>query len=104
METLNLTLKRKWFDMILAGEKREEYREIKPYWNVRLGKHYDQVLFRNGYNPESPTVLVELKEVLRGLGIVKWGAPERKMVYILKIGKIIFNKPQSKQADASRKG
>lgn len=33
---LNLTLKKKWFDMIASGEKREEYREIKWYWAVRL--------------------------------------------------------------------
>lgn len=33
---LNLTLKRKWFDMILSGDKTEEYREIKPFWAARL--------------------------------------------------------------------
>ena len=33
---LHLTLKKKWFDMILSGEKTEEYREIKPYWIKRL--------------------------------------------------------------------
>jgi len=36
MNTLNLTLKKKWFDMIASGEKKEEYREIKDYWAVRL--------------------------------------------------------------------
>ncbi len=36
MTTLNLTLKKKWFDMIKSGEKTEEYREIKPYWLVRF--------------------------------------------------------------------
>lgn len=36
MKTLNLTLKRHWFDLILSGEKAEEYREIKPYWFGRL--------------------------------------------------------------------
>lgn len=30
MEVLNLTLHRKWFDMIASGEKKEEYRDIKP--------------------------------------------------------------------------
>ncbi len=35
-KVLNLTLKKKWFDMILSGEKKEEYREIKPYWLKRL--------------------------------------------------------------------
>lgn len=33
---LHLTLKKKWFDMIALGEKKEEYREIKPYWVKRL--------------------------------------------------------------------
>ena len=28
---LTLPIKKKWFDMILSGEKKEEYREIKPY-------------------------------------------------------------------------
>ena len=36
MKTLHLTLKKKWFDMIASGKKKEEYREIKPYWFERL--------------------------------------------------------------------
>ena len=36
MKTLHLNLKKKWFDMILSGEKTEEYREIKEYWIKRL--------------------------------------------------------------------
>jgi hypothetical protein len=34
--TLKLVLKKKWFDLILSCEKKEEYREIKPYWVKRL--------------------------------------------------------------------
>ena len=34
--TLHLSLKEKWFRMIQSGEKREEYREITPYWMKRL--------------------------------------------------------------------
>lgn len=36
MKTLNLVLTGKWYDMIASGEKTEEYREIKPYWEKRL--------------------------------------------------------------------
>ena len=36
LRTLHLVLKRKWWDMIESGEKKEEYREIKPYWEKRL--------------------------------------------------------------------
>ena len=35
-KTLHLNLKRKWFDMILSGEKKEEYREIKKHWISQL--------------------------------------------------------------------
>ena len=33
---LVLPIKKKWFDMILSGEKKEEYREIKRYYESRL--------------------------------------------------------------------
>lgn len=36
MATLHLNLKKKWFDMIASGEKKEEYREFKPYWIKRI--------------------------------------------------------------------
>jgi hypothetical protein len=36
MKILNFTIKKKFFDMILSGEKTEEYREIKPYYWTRL--------------------------------------------------------------------
>ena len=35
-KTLHLVLKGNWYDMIASGEKKEEYREIKPYWVNRL--------------------------------------------------------------------
>ena len=41
-KVLNLVVTKKWFDMIVSGEKDEEYREIKPYWVTRL--------FRNNSN------------------------------------------------------
>lgn len=38
--TLHLTIKKKWFDMIASGEKKEEYREIKHHWWRRLVFNY----------------------------------------------------------------
>jgi hypothetical protein len=35
-KTLHLTLKKKWFDMTKAKIKREEYRDIIPFWAKRL--------------------------------------------------------------------
>lgn len=33
---LDLTLKKEWYEMIESGIKKEEYREVKPYWCNRL--------------------------------------------------------------------
>ena len=38
MKTLTLPLKKKWFDMIKAGIKKEEYRECSSYWINRFQK------------------------------------------------------------------
>lgn len=46
MKILNLTLTMNWFDLILSGIKKEEYREIKPYWITRLA----QCKGRNDHN------------------------------------------------------
>lgn len=40
MNTLVLSLKQEWFDLIKAGIKKEEYRELKPYWQKRLKFHF----------------------------------------------------------------
>ena len=89
MRILHLTLKKKWFDLIASGVKREEYREMKAYWHKRLNKEYDAIIFRNGYASDSPSLKIELKEILSGIGITEWGAPENERVYILRLGKIL---------------
>lgn len=55
MKILHLALKKKWFDMIASGEKKEEYREIKPYWITRL-------IDSSGYPKESKGDLKYLPE------------------------------------------
>ena len=35
-KVLTLTISKEWYELIVAGEKNEEYREIKPYWASRL--------------------------------------------------------------------
>lgn len=90
MKVLHLTLKKKWFDMIASGVKREEYRERKPYWNTRLlGNRFDAIRFTNGYSKNAPWMLVECTELLSGLGIIEWGAPEKTPVFILRLGAVL---------------
>jgi len=93
MNVLYLTLKKKWFDLIASGAKKEEYRECKRYWQTRLLNHnFDAVCFRNGYGKDAPAVVVEFKGIFRGLGIIEWGAPYGVQVYVIKLGKIIMRK------------
>lgn len=33
-------LKKEWFKKIKNGEKTIEYREVKPYWNLRINKEF----------------------------------------------------------------
>ncbi len=66
---LHLTLKKEYFDQILAGEKTMEYRDYKPFWEKRLMqsdgsfKPYDLIFFKNGYHKNAPTMLVEFKGI-----------------------------------------
>ena len=41
---LVLPIKKKWFDMILSGEKKEEYRDVSPYWKQRFSKIFPCIL------------------------------------------------------------
>ena len=89
MKILHLTLKKKWFDMILSGEKSEEYREIKPYWEKRLlPVRYDVIEFRNGYGSKRPAFIIQYNNIKIGVGKEKWGAP-RKQVFILSLGSVL---------------
>lgn len=103
MKVLQLTLKKKWFDMIASGEKKEEYREIKKYWGDRLCnngkqwldgfKEFDAVLFINGYSPNSPRVLVSCESIDFGNGNPDWGAVEGVEYFVITLGDII--KPET---------
>lgn len=37
---LNFNLKKQWYYKIASGEKRIEYREVKPYWTVRINNEF----------------------------------------------------------------
>lgn len=88
-QTLHLTLTKKWFDVIYCEIKKEEYREITPYWNARLaGRSYNSVKFTNGYRCDSSWMLRKLDGITVGRGRAHWGAPNHD-VYILQLGQLI---------------
>lgn len=98
MKVLHLTLKKKWFDLIEKRVKKEEYREMKPYWTKRLfndlgdrfePKHYDCIRFRNGYSKDAPTMDIEFRGVRRDIGNPNWGAEIGEVYYVIRLGKIL---------------
>lgn len=94
---LILPIKKKWFDMIVSGEKKEEYREIKPYYDSRFMNAFGfllaggqmvygeaapeeirkpwpvPVVFRNGYSKDSPEIVCKCT-LQFGEGKPEWGA------------------------------
>jgi len=90
MKILHLTLKKKWFDMIASGEKKEEYRDGTTYWKKRLdGRDYDVVSCRNGYNKRAPKVVVEFFNCSVGFGKPKWGGDPNNFQYVIRLGEIL---------------
>jgi len=103
---LVLPIKKKWFDMILSGEKKEEYRDIKPYYDSRFYhikaipqektqvdslaefklsvETVEYVIFRNGYSKNSPSIKCKV-DITTGKGKEAWGADPNKDYFILKI-------------------
>lgn len=95
---LILPIKKKWFDMIIAREKLEEYREISPYYKTRFKKIFDmypysyiptgwdkqQVMLRNGYSKKSPSCVIIVTLNIK-TGKPEWGAEEGKDYYVLTI-------------------
>lgn len=114
---LILPIKQKWFNMILSGEKPEEYREIKPYWIRRIlnvmgfpEEHWEDikeclikmntlrdfdVLFRNGYGNCVPEFIAECS-ISIGRGREEWGAVPGEDYFIFHIHKIRWSAPRKK--------
>ena len=86
---LVLPIQKKWFKMILSGEKKEEYREIKPYYDERFRKVFNEsgvgeIIFRNGYGKNVPSILC-LCVLSKGYGRKEWGAKPGQEYYVLSI-------------------
>ena len=96
-----LPIKKKWFDMIRSGEKKEEYRKMSHYYGSRLNRiigtaslsevlfeHAKSepyvVLFRNGYSRQSPSFIAEVT-VHKGYGKEEWGAVQGEEYYVFDI-------------------
>ena len=59
MKILTLNLNKEYFDEILSGNKKEEYREVKEYWTKRLKQKYGRIVIKCGY-PKSEDISKEI--------------------------------------------
>lgn len=101
MKDLKLVLKKKWYDMIASGEKKEEYRELTTYWERRLWefadytdylcwpREYDTVTFYLGYAKDRPSMTFKWLGTDISTGKPEWGAEPGKDYFIIKLGERI---------------
>ena len=69
------TLKKEWFDLILSGEKKFEFRDNTNYWNKRfessilkkiISKEEDfAIIFTNGYGKNRPFIRIKCKNIFK---------------------------------------
>ena len=65
---LPLVLKRRWFNMLASGKKREEYRDATQYWGTRIRNWLRQektqvVEFRRGYAKDAQRLSFRMADV-----------------------------------------
>lgn len=76
--------------MIESGIKKEEYREVKPYWEKRLtpSSRYDTVVFHYGYTKRCLCFVID--DIHKGTGNPAWGAEDGKGYFVIGIGKLLW--------------
>lgn len=110
MRNLTLNVKKEWFDMILSGVKKEEYREIKQlYENKFIDQRlqnildcttqneiawieFDTVTFLNGMKKLTPTIVLEWKGIEIKGAVPEWSDNWKGDVFAIKLGKLISTK------------
>lgn len=84
---LTLPIKTCWLYDIQRGFKKEEYRDMTPYYDSRLKRYIGkiiQVKLRAGYSKTSKYGIYNVL-VLIGHGRKEWGAEPDKKYYVLQI-------------------
>lgn len=126
MKTLDLVLKGKPYDLIESGEKKAEYREIKPYWCKRItglapvcpyslpssverkricqktgspcvsGYDIKYDKIRFRRGYTKRSMTYEITTMQAGYGKEEWLAPKDEMVFILNIGNRVEENTEKK--------
>lgn len=98
---MTFTIKKVWLELIKRGQKKEEYRELKYYYHVRIASlvgasNYQKLVekgervpfknlkLRNGYGKEAPSIIIS-GWISIGKGIPQWGAERGKKYFRFEI-------------------
>jgi hypothetical protein len=103
MKILKIAILKDAFDEILSGEKTEEYQDFIPFWEEQLlikdkegvrFREYNAVEFRNGFEANVPSVLLEWKGTeLELFDEATRGSKDPEDYYfVINLGKIIETK------------
>lgn len=115
---LNMTIKRRWFDMIASGEKREEYRSAdnrqvegmyKRLFNYVWPIASFMMILRNGYRMDSPALAVRMLGMTIRSGEQaehpEWGEPTgRGSHFVIMFDRIIARGTYAEVKEALEKG
>jgi len=78
--------------MIASGEKKEEYREIKPLYAKKFLGHNTMlnpffiVRFRHGYSADAPSMSFLIDSISVGAAKPEWSDNWKGNVFIIKLG------------------
>lgn len=90
MKALHLNLKKKWYDLTISGTKKEEYRELTPYWFARLIFQHKRVFkFCTGYDWDEGMYVED--------SVIQWICIEKRSFFEFKpFDKTIFSNGYAK--------
>ena len=110
---LNLTIKRRWFNMIASGEKREEYRSLD---NKKVGDKFvyngcpigaQVMVLRNGYRMGSPALAVRVYGMILRNGNdsihPEWGEPTDRTHFAIMLGDVLMRGTYAEVKEALEK-
>jgi len=95
METLTMNIKRVFFEKIVDGTKKIEYRAMSPFWMRRIEslKAPFQLRLLNGMLPPVPEAIVEVTRIVRA---------RARQEYQLHLGRVIRVKNWDRKAGMPR--
>lgn len=59
------------------------------YFNTKRIKHFDKIVFTNGYSKDAPTITVQCLGIEIKEGNPEWGAEPNKKYFVLLIGDVV---------------